>query len=359
MLYTAPTLDMPHRQTLAESAVRVLLAHLATGRWTEFLPGERDLCAEFQISRPTLRQALQVLERKGYVEVAQGRHRRIIQKQVMGTPAARQNVIGLISPVKLRSLPPFVLFWIDEVRANLAKEGYRLEFHASHASDARHPDRALQRLVYGTPAALWILLLAPPIVQQWFMEKKVPCLLAGASSPGINLPSIDIDYRAACRHAVGVFRRGGHERLALVIPATGLVGDSDSEAGFCEAATGSAAPVILRHDGTPEDLIRRLEGCLRLQSPPTGFLVARSAHALTVLTVLLRRGLKLPSQAAVISRDDDAFLDFVTPRVVRYSANPAIFARRLFQFIFQMVQNGPIQTRSVRLMPAFRPGETV
>ena len=74
---------------------------------------------------------------------------------------------------------------------------------------------------------------------------------------------------------------------------------------------------------------------------------------------LLRRGLKLPSQAAVISRDDDAFLDFVTPRVVRYSANPAIFARRLFQFIFQMVQNGPIQTRSVRLMPAFRPGETV
>ncbi len=359
MLTTAATLDMPHRQTLAESAVRVLLGHLASGRWSGYLPGERDLCAEFQISRPTLRQALQVLERKGLVEVAQGRRRRIIQKRVKGTPAAQQNVIGLVSPVSLRSLPPFALFWIDEVRTNLAKEGYRLEFHTSHASDARHPDRALRRLVYGNPAALWILLLSPPVVQQWFMDKKVPCLLAGASFPGINLPSIDIDYRAACHHAVGVFRRHGHERLALVIPATGLVGDNDSEAGFCESANSDTTPVILRHDGTPEDIIRRLEGCLRLQSPPNGFLVARSAHVLTVLTVLLRRGLKLPTQAAVISRDDDTFLEFVTPRVARYSANPDIFARKLFRLIIQMVHTGPIRARSVRLMPTFHPGETV
>ena len=359
MLTPAATLNMPHRQTLTESAVRVLLAHLASGRWTGFLPGERTLCEEFQISRPTLRHALQVLERDGIIDAAQGRRRRILQKPARVSTTARQTIIGLLSPVRSRSLPPFVLLWIDEVRDHLAKKGFRLEYHANQAIKSRNPDRALQGVVGGTPAALWILLLAPPRVQQWFKEKKVPCLVAGSSFPGINLPSIDVDYRAACRHAVGVFRRRGHERLALVIPNTGLVGDTESEIGFCEASTSRAAPVILRHDGSPEDIVRRLDRCLRLQTPPTGFLVARSFHALTVLTQLLQRGLKLPEQAAVISRDYDAFLDYSTPLMARYSTNPAMFARKVFSLIFQMTQTAPIQTRSVLLMPTFSEGGTV
>lgn len=350
---------LPHRQTLAESAAQVLLAQLDSGRWTEFLPGERELCEEFQISRPTLRQALRVLEREGRVEVAQGRRRRIIARRGRRIPVARQKVIGLLSPLTLKALPPFVLFWIDEVRSNLTKVGYRLEFHASgRAGTASHPDHALEQVVYTAPASLWILLLSTPAMQQWFRERNLPCLVAGSCAPEMPLPSVDIDYRAASHHAVGVFRRRGHQRLALVVPASGAGGDAESEAGLCAAAAEGPPPVILRHDGTRAGIVRSVEEALRMSMPPTGFLVARSAHVLTVLTLLMRGGRRLPDEAAVISRDDDYFLEFVTPQVARYSSDAARFSRQLFQMILQMVRFGPTTGRPVRLIPTFIPGET-
>lgn len=334
--------ELPQRQTLVESAARVLSAHLDSGRWADFLPGERLLCEELQISRPTLRQALKVLEREKRVEVAQGRRRRILAKTSPGISIGRRNVVALLSPVALKQLPPFALFWIDEIRSELAKVCCRLEFRVSHACAARKPGPALERLVHDAPATLWILLLSSPPIHQWFLERKLPCLVAGSCLPGVSLPSVNIDFRAACRHAVGVFRRRGHSRLALVVPAGGLAGDVDGEEGFCEALANGPPPVILRHNSTREDILRRVAAALDSACPPTGFLVSHSAHALTVLTLLLRRGLQLPSQAALIARDDDAFLDFVTPRLARYTADPAIFARHLTHLILQMIRSGPV-----------------
>jgi DNA-binding LacI/PurR family transcriptional regulator len=355
-----PDLVLPHRQSLAENTAQVLLAQLDSGRWQDFLPGERDLCEEFQISRPTLRQALRVLEREGRVEVTQGRRRRIVGRQGGTIPLARLKIIGLLSPFTLKAMPPFVLFWIDELRSHLAKVGYRLEFHASRALSAHSPERSLGRVVYGAPASLWIVLLSTPTVQQWFLRRKLPCLVAGSCASDIPLPSVDIDYRATCRHAAGVFRRAGHTRLALVVPASDTVGDAESEAGFYEgAASDASAPCVLRHDGTREGIMHSMEGALRLSSPPTGFLVCRSAHALTVLTLLLRHGLRLPSEAAVISRDDDAFLGFVTPQIARYRTDPANFARQLSHIVLQMARCGPAPNRPVRLMPKFQRGQTV
>ena len=354
----AHRLVLPRRASLAETAVQVLLAQLDGGRWTEFLPGERALCEELQVSRPTLRQALQVLERQGRLEVAQGRQRRIVGRRPAGSPAPQRRVVGLLSSFPMQALPPFALFWIDEVRSDLAKAGYRLEFHSHAASAARHPGQTLERLVRGAAAAVWILLLEAPPVQHWFQSRTLPCLVAGSCAPGICLPSVDIDYRAVCRHAAGVFRRSGHDRLALVIPAAGLGGDAQSEAGFGEATAGGPPPLMLRHDGTPEGILRQLASSQQSPMPPTGFLVARSAHALTVLTWLLRRGCRLPSQAAVISRDDDAFLEFVTPHVARYRSNPVTFARRISHAVLQMARLGPPPPRPIRLVPRFLPGET-
>lgn len=97
-------------------------------------------------------------------------------------------------------------------------------------------------------------------------------------------------------------------------------------------------------------IIGRLPSCRG--SLPTQRLCADGADvAVTTLP-------PLPFKVALISRDDDAFLDFVTPRVARYSSNPVVFARRVSHAVLQMARFGAAPVRPVRLMPRFLPGET-
>jgi LacI family transcriptional regulator len=357
-LKAQPT-SIAQRTTLSEDVLRILRVHLYSGRWRGYLPGERTLSEELQVSRPTLRLALNVLEREGWLKVVHGRRRQILDIHPRQLPPARRNVIAVLSPQALESVPPFALYWIDAVRSNLAKSGYQLEFHASASCASQHPDRVLESLVQGEPASLWILFMAPRLVQEWFADRQISCLVTGSCEAGIELPSIDTNYRAACRHAAGLFHARGHSRLALVIPATGLAGDADTEKGFQEGVGKGMPPLILRHDGSAQDLIRKMEGCLRLPEPPSGFLVARAEHSLTVMTFLMTKGYQLPRDAAVISRDDDAFLDAVVPPISRYIRNRIVYSRRLSRTILQMVRSGRFPARTIRLIPEFIEGQSV
>jgi DNA-binding LacI/PurR family transcriptional regulator len=92
---------------------------------------------------------------------------------------------------------------------------------------------------------------------------------------------------------------------------------------------------------------------------PTAFLVARSMHALTVVSHLLRQGHRLPRDLAVVSRDDDTFLDHLVPKVTRYAANPARFARQLSKLVLEVAQTGRARPKPMRLMPDLVRGETV
>src|SRR5262245_37923209 len=72
--------EIPQRASLANQVAEVLRRDLRGGAWDEFLPGENDLCDRFQVSRVTMRAALDVLRREGLIEVSQGRRRRITSK---------------------------------------------------------------------------------------------------------------------------------------------------------------------------------------------------------------------------------------------------------------------------------------
>ncbi|MBI5685251.1 MAG: substrate-binding domain-containing protein [Verrucomicrobia bacterium] len=174
---------------------------------------------------------------------------------------------------------------------------------------------------------------------------------------------MDVDHRAAARHAAALLWRKGHRRAALLLPTGAFGGDAETEAGFREGFVASARdpgePLVLQHDGSVAGVASCLGAALRPPRPVTGFFVARTAHVLTVVTLLLRRGLRIPQDVAVISRDDDAFLEFLTPAISRYVSAPESFARRLSRAVIQLAQAGFVSVKPVRLMPRFVAGETV
>ena len=174
------------------------------------------------------------------------------------------------------------------------------------------------------------------------------------------LPSIDIDYRAACRHAGGLLKRKGHDRVLLCLPESSTGGEAASEAGFREGYKGDVAGSlsILKHNGTPEHLRSLLDRHLSARKPPVGIVVARAIHALTVLTYFLERGIRPGCDLSLISRDDEPFLDHVCPRITRYSVDPSTFQRKLVQAALRLVENRSALPRPVRLIPTYLPGET-
>lgn len=358
----SPPPALPRRLSLVAQTAQCLREQLRAGEWPECLPGERELGQRLQVSRHTLRAALEQLQREGLVGVSTRQRRRVLQRPALPPPeGASSRVIAALSQRPLLAMSHASMFLVDELRASLARAGFQLDIHVRPSCFAARPARALEALVERAPAAAWLIFGSHEPVQRWFVRHRLPSLTIGSSAPGIGLPSVDLHYRAACRHAGGVLRRKGHRRIAMVLPEGAHGGDADSAAGLQEAMAGLGpeAMLTLHHNGTPAHLIRVLDRALEQPRPPTAFIVARAVHVLTVLTHLQRRGCRIPQDIAVISRDDEAFLQHTTPVVARYAANPAQFAARVSTAARQLAETGALPPRALRLMPQWLPGETV
>lgn len=347
------------RPSLITHSADFLREALQRGEWTGVLPSERTLCARLRISRPTLRAVLAQLEREGVISAVENKKRQILSVPKSNSKATPSRVIALLTPVPQQAMPPFVLFWVDALRELLAEADYHLEVHASTHCFAAKPGAGLKKLTQRVQAAAWVLFRSTPAMQRWFVDQRVAAVIAGSCAEGIVLPSVDLDYRATCRHAATMLMQKGHRRIALLLPGSSHGGDAESEHGFREASTTSAAtPIVIQHHEASEQVAEHLDVLLKRKPAPTAFVVARSIHTLTVITHLLRCGHKLPRDFAVVSRDDDAFLDHVVPRITRYSADTAKFAKRLSKLVLELAQTGRTSTTPVRLMPDLRRGET-
>lgn len=348
------TTSIPQRSSLVAETIRVLREAIASGRWQDELPGERRLCEEWHISRPTLRAALNALASEGVITISQGKPTRVAQQAAATVKSAPKTLtVGLLSPEPLHAMPPFALLWVDELRSQLASEGHLLQIHVGRAwSGGKNPARALASLTGTVPATTWVLYRSTEAMQKWFEERQVPCVVVGSLFKGIHLPSVDRDYRAVCRHAVGAFAARGHQRICLLIQEPQYAGDRASEAGFEEglqaAAGRQVTGYIQRHDGSREGLLKALDRMLSARQRPQALIIARSSYALTVCTALLQRGLRIPQDMAIICRDDDSFLDETVPQIARYSITASTFAKRVFRLVRQPGAKGDTQ-----VMPEF------
>src|SRR5688500_6097756 len=75
------------KMSLPDTVAATLSQALESGRWTGELPSERKLCEILQVSRVSLRPALQQLERLGWLRTEPGRRRVVVRRaRAMRTP---------------------------------------------------------------------------------------------------------------------------------------------------------------------------------------------------------------------------------------------------------------------------------
>jgi DNA-binding LacI/PurR family transcriptional regulator len=348
-------------KSIAAQVAQSLRDQIAQGAWRNRMPGERQLAARLQVSRRTLRTALAELRSDGTLATRASYASTIARKPALRSPASDRRIM-LLLPEPLEGARPFTVLWVNQLTSMLRGHGFQLEVLPGSRYYAQSPARALAQVTSGNPSRCWILARSHRSLQAWFAEAGLPAVVCGSTHTGIHLPSVDLDHRAECRHAAGVFLRQGHRSLALLLERAGLAGEEESEHGFREgvalARVNAPAPVVIRFERSVPAVKRGLDQLLSRPRPPTALLVSNSYTYLTVQSLLGSRGLQVPRDLSLISRDEEPFLAFLHPAPARYSAQPAKFAAALNRTL-QQVLAGRINPTTVRLMPEFVPGESV
>lgn len=315
------------------------------------------------ISRPTLRSALNQLEKENIISVAQGKHR-LIKSSPTGAKVPRRSSTEVILLIPEIPSPtrPVALYLIDETYKTLQKAGYRLSIQSPSWINYKNPELYLARHVQENPAACWALLSVSESVQRWFSDQAVPALVSGSCYPGVQLPSIDLDNRAITRHAVGTFLRKGYTRIFLLVPEKLRPGTTTTLAAFNEAIKASTHPEtegrVIRVSPRREGLIRQLNEQLR-PGCRVGLYVTNPLDALFLLTYLPHTNLKLRTDVGMICQGNEYFFEHMMVKPTCYLVSKERFTAKFCQLLLQLARNQNIPAKAVLQMPNFQAGETL
>lgn len=356
----AKVFELPKRQFLSGQTAAAIRKAIADGVWRESLPSERRLCDLFQVSRPTIRTALRLIADERLIEIRHGQRNRLLARPTVAAESQSRLVL-LVSHQPLAQTSLTAYQGIAEMRARLTEDGFATDVLICPARSGAAQQRRLATFVRQNRVLCCVLISVSKELQQWCETNHIPALVLGSCHPTVRLPSLDVDYRALCRHAAGVLVRHGHRRLAFIVPNSGIAGDLASETGFRE---GSAAPVrgaavearIVRHNGTAAGIAAQLDALFAGAQPPTALLVAKPAHTFAVMVYLLKRGRRVPKEVSIISRDHDRLFE---DTISHYRFPEESFAHRLSRLMSQLVTHSQLRPEPNLIFPAFFSGGTV
>lgn len=350
---------LPPKPSMATYALGILRQFLAEGEWQEQLPGERALALRIGVSRPTLHEALLILEKEGAL-----RRRPKAAWQILATPeqAARgPRKVLFLSPLKLEDFDAFALHQYTVLSGHLSERGHETEAIRLPAIGKQGAERMLADLSRQHRPDAWVLYRCGPETQAWFARSGLPAVVMGSAPDELNLRSIDVDYRAAGRHAMATLLRLGHrpERIVYLMPAERLLGHTEALAGIAEGlGKGSGEPRFATVAGNPADLCRKLDGLWRGE-PPTALIILRPLQALTILTHLGRKGVRFPEEVSLLALDDNPVLSRLVPVPSHYRKDISHFATLLRRSLDQAMAGRQTGPRGIRVIPELDRGQTL
>ena len=327
------------------------------GRWGEWLPSERRLCQELEISRGTLRAALKILKSRNIVSSSNRKGHRIGPGKSSRGPHTVPGLIGILAPEALENFRPYFAIRFDQLQKLSLLRRWKIQRVNSPSYFGVRAAYLLPRLVQETPCECWVLMHSNERVQRWFEASGLPCIVSGHAFPGVNLPAADFDYRAAARHAAGHLLRLGHTRIGLLVARENGPGLAAGVAGFtaaCAAHRGETVrPILLHHESSIKSIIAVLTRYFSVADRPTALVVETSNQYLATVSVLTQLNLRVPEDVSLISRISDPFLDYVLPAPCRYEVNPKYSAEMLVRLIARRLNGTVGNNQLIGLTPRF------
>jgi len=354
---------IPKRISLISETTSVLKDNINRGVWKETLPGERDLADQLQVSRPTLRAALSLLQKDGMIRTAHGK-RRLILRVELPAASSRRLMIGLVDRTPVAEVRQLTFQLMMELRNHLHRDGFESEYLIAPPQSLRTDRQKLEDFIKKRSLTCCVLMRSSEEDQKQLYDQGVPTLVLGTAYPSTELPSLDVDYYSVCRHAAGTFLHRGHRKLVLIRSDNRIAGDHASVEGFMDGIAQSPHPdahaTVIRHRSLPTDLNRKLDRLLSSgKSRPTGIFTFSALETLITIMHLQRRGISVPEDMSLIARDLDLFFNCLEPTITHYAYDNSAVCRRLTRFVRQLVEQGALPTRKNLIYPKLMDGTSL
>ncbi len=296
--------DAPH---LHVQVAAILKKRILNGTWNSgsSIPSEKELCAEFDVARGTIRQALASLEAEGYLSREQGRGT-FVQWQGALANARRSQRLAFVVPYVRDSSVPTILVGFQQVAE---QANYSVIF--SHVNnDLQQQERVIQKLVDEDIAGIALYPINSeyiPIIDR-LQQSRFPLVLIDRYIRTLSTDYVMTDHFGGAIRGTHYLYSLGHTRVGFVTWLSPAVSMEHRLLGYTQAVIErGCAPdeaMICRVEGYPVVDRKPLMKYLSDPNRPTALLAANDQIAIAIYRAAAALGLSIPDDLSVLGFDD-------------------------------------------------------
>ena len=302
------TLDRsPDASHLHIQVAEILKRRIVDGTWANgsSIPSEKELCAEFDVARGTVRQALANLEAEGYLSREQGRGTFVQWKEFSANRSRSQRVAFVVPYVRDSSVPT-ILVGFQQVAE---QANYSVIFNHVN-NDLQQQERVIQKLIDENVAGIALY----PITSEYIdiienlNNVRFPIVLIDRYLRTLSTDYVMTDHFGGAIRATHYLFNLGHTRVGFATWLSPAVSMEHRFMGYSQALAERGVPLenrlICRVEGYPVIDQTPMEAFLSGPDRPTAVFAANDRIAIALYRAAATVGLSVPDELSVIGFDD-------------------------------------------------------
>jgi DNA-binding LacI/PurR family transcriptional regulator len=300
----------------------------------------RVLNDDDHVKASTREKVLEVVAREGYV----------LNQAARGLASGRAGTIGIVISVDLAHLfsDPFFAALLKALYS--AARDRELVVSVWLLEDDGDP-KTINQITRGSTLDGAVVAAGrtnDPIVEALSASNK-PFVLLGRPANGASMSYVDIDNRAATRDATRHLLRNGRRRIAHLAGPEIAVAAIDRRAGYLDALEEAGIPLDLNlvHETDFTAADARIGTRRVMEHNPDAILAANDVMAMSAMSELAARGVRVPEDVAVVGFDDLAAASQADPPLTTVRQSIRLLASEAIRTLNALIEDRSIPPQQV------------
>lgn len=188
---------------------------------------------------------------------------------------------------------------------------------------------------------------------QEFQKQNIPVVLLNNHSEDIGLLTVAADHFHGAVSAMEHLYARGHRRIGLLAGRFSPYVFNARSQGYLEVLQKYHLPqdprFIVDLDATLEDSERAMSSLLQYPDHPTAFFCTNDTIAAGAVKAILRHGLRVPQDVAIVGFDDSYISRVIEPELTTVRIDTTLMGRLAAQKLFDLIDGKEITEKYVEI----------